>query len=177
MSRWAHCHGNWVFLLCSLLIAFVADPSQPAWKGYVYAILMFIAAILQSLTLHQYFHKCFNVGMRSRTALISAVYKKVLYLILHPYPLWVSWERNYLTLKWHTILSHQSAKSVTRWVVFPPAHWKWRGWVTTWMAGWLTTNTVALNVESSPPVAGVTGWQSEMGIWRVNSFTPTSCWQ
>ena len=38
---------------------------------------MFFNALVQSLILHQYFHRCFLVGMRVRTAIIAAVYKKV----------------------------------------------------------------------------------------------------
>ena len=38
---------------------------------------MFLAAGLQSLLLHHYFHKCFIVGMRIRTVIIAAVYRKV----------------------------------------------------------------------------------------------------
>lgn len=43
----------------------------------MYAILMFLAAVLQSIILHQYFHRCFKVGMRMRTGIIAAVYRKV----------------------------------------------------------------------------------------------------
>lgn len=60
-----------------LLINFIHDRSQQAWRGYVYAVLMFIVAFIQSMLLHQYFHRCMVVGMRIRTALIAAVYKKV----------------------------------------------------------------------------------------------------
>ncbi len=60
-----------------LMINFTSDESEPAWKGYVYAALLFIAAVIQSLCLHQYFHRCFVVGMRMRMAIIAAVYRKV----------------------------------------------------------------------------------------------------
>jgi ATP-binding cassette subfamily C (CFTR/MRP) protein 1 len=60
-----------------LLIHFIKDRSQLAWRGYVYTALMFIVAFVQSMLLHQYFHRCMVVGMRIRTALIAAVYKKV----------------------------------------------------------------------------------------------------
>ena len=60
-----------------LMIGFTKDQTQPDWYGYFYAILLFLAAVVQSLFLHQYFHRCFIVGMRIRTAIIAAVYKKV----------------------------------------------------------------------------------------------------
>ena len=60
-----------------LIIGFAKDPSQPAWKGYFYAIILFITAVLQSLFLQQYFFICTRVGMNIRSAVMSAVYKKV----------------------------------------------------------------------------------------------------
>ena len=59
------------------MIGFTKDTSEPDWNGYFYAVLLFVAAVIQSLFLHQYFHRCFRVGMRIRTAIIAAVYKKV----------------------------------------------------------------------------------------------------
>ena len=47
------------------------------WKGYFYAVLLFVSAIIQSLVLQHYFHRCFVVGMHLRTAIISIVYNKV----------------------------------------------------------------------------------------------------
>ncbi len=60
-----------------LMIQFTQDESEPGWKGYVYAALLFIAAVIQSLCLHQYFHRAFFVGLRLRTAIIAAIYTKV----------------------------------------------------------------------------------------------------
>lgn len=65
-----------------LIIQFV-DPGpdqerQPFWKGLVYAFLLFIVASIQTLILAQYFQRMFVVGLRIRTALISAVYRKAL---------------------------------------------------------------------------------------------------
>lgn len=37
---------------------------QPAYKGYVIAILMFLTAVFQTMFLHQYFQLCFVTGMR-----------------------------------------------------------------------------------------------------------------
>ena len=62
---------------CRWMIQFTQDESEPEWKGYLYAVLLFVTAVIQSLFLHQYFHRCFVLGMRIRTAIIAAVYKKV----------------------------------------------------------------------------------------------------
>ncbi|XP_060028892.1 multidrug resistance-associated protein 1 isoform X2 [Erinaceus europaeus] len=61
-----------------LLINFVNDKSAPSWQGYFYTALLFISACLQTLVLHQYFHICFVSGMRIKTAVIGAVYRKAL---------------------------------------------------------------------------------------------------
>ena len=60
-----------------LMIQFTKDETQPDWHGYVYTALLFVTALVQSLFLHQYFHRAFVVGMRVRTAVIAAVYNKV----------------------------------------------------------------------------------------------------
>lgn len=60
-----------------MIISFVEN-KEPQWKGYLYAALLFATAALQTLVLSQYFHRMFIVGMRIRTALISAIYRKAL---------------------------------------------------------------------------------------------------
>ncbi|XP_043408329.1 ATP-binding cassette sub-family C member 2 isoform X2 [Chelonia mydas] len=64
--------------LLRLLISFVADPTVYAWQGYLYALLLFVTALVQSICLQQYFQLCFLLGMSVRTALMAAVYKKAL---------------------------------------------------------------------------------------------------
>lgn len=64
-------------LLRRLLINFVNDKTAPSWQGYFYIVLLFVSACLQTLLLHQYFHICFVSGMRIKTAVIGAVYRKV----------------------------------------------------------------------------------------------------
>uniref|UniRef100_A0A8B9G5I3 Canalicular multispecific organic anion transporter 1 n=1 Tax=Amazona collaria TaxID=241587 RepID=A0A8B9G5I3_9PSIT len=63
--------------LLKLLIAFVSDEESFAWQGYVYAILLFLSAMIQSLCLQQYFTLCFKLGTQVRASLIAAIYKKV----------------------------------------------------------------------------------------------------
>ena len=55
------------------------DPDAPdtTWKGYVYAASFFVVAFLQSCFFHQNFHIGMTLGMRMRSALIAAVYRKV----------------------------------------------------------------------------------------------------
>ncbi|KAM5199043.1 multidrug resistance-associated protein 1 isoform 3-T3 [Hipposideros larvatus] len=64
--------------ILKLLINFVNDKEAPNWQGYFYTALLFISACLQTLVLHQYFHICFVSGMRIKTAVIGAVYRKAL---------------------------------------------------------------------------------------------------
>lgn len=67
-----------------LIIGFVEDYSddkaenQPEWKGILYAVALFLLAAVQTIILGQYFHRMFIVGLRIRTALINAIYRKAL---------------------------------------------------------------------------------------------------
>ncbi|XP_027764504.1 canalicular multispecific organic anion transporter 1 [Empidonax traillii] len=74
-------HDALVFVspqLLKLLIAFVSDEDSFAWKGYLYAILLFLTAVIQSLCLQQHFTLCFQLGINVRASLIAAIYKKSL---------------------------------------------------------------------------------------------------
>ncbi|XP_053475532.1 canalicular multispecific organic anion transporter 1 [Ictalurus furcatus] len=64
--------------LLKVMISFTQDKSIYIWWGYIYAVLLLIVAILQSLFLQQYFQRCFALGMKVRTAIMAAVYKKAL---------------------------------------------------------------------------------------------------
>ncbi|XP_057630056.1 multidrug resistance-associated protein 1 isoform X2 [Chionomys nivalis] len=61
-----------------LIINFVNDREAPDWQGYFYTALLFVSSCLQTLVLHQYFHICFISGMRIKTAVVGAVYRKAL---------------------------------------------------------------------------------------------------
>lgn len=54
------------------------DKAEPMWKGISYAVLLFVVASLQTIILAQYFQRMFIVGLRIRTALISAIYQKAM---------------------------------------------------------------------------------------------------
>ncbi|XP_062618110.1 multidrug resistance-associated protein 1-like isoform X2 [Saccostrea cucullata] len=67
-------------LLLKLLIKFIEDKSEYFWRGILYAVLMFVMAMIQSFILHQYFHGCQLLGMRIRTSVTCLVYRKMLRL-------------------------------------------------------------------------------------------------
>ena len=56
-----------------------SDP-EPKWHGLYYTALLFGVAVVQSVSLHQYFHRVMSTGMRLRTAIVTAVYHKALRL-------------------------------------------------------------------------------------------------
>lgn len=60
-----------------LLIEFVNDSSAPSWWGYFYTGLLFVCTCVQTLILQKYFHVCFVTGLRLRSAIVGAVYRKV----------------------------------------------------------------------------------------------------
>ena len=66
---------------CSAMIGYTnkksAGQPEAEWKGYVLAAGFFVVAILQSTFYHQNFHISMTTGMRARSALIAAVFKKV----------------------------------------------------------------------------------------------------
>ncbi|KAK3107159.1 hypothetical protein FSP39_008334 [Pinctada imbricata] len=68
--------------LLSVLIEYVTmkqlGKEEYEWKGYVYAAGFFIVALLQSTFFHQNFHYGMTLGMRIKSAVITAVYKKAL---------------------------------------------------------------------------------------------------
>ncbi|CAH2076223.1 unnamed protein product, partial [Iphiclides podalirius] len=63
--------------LLQLLIEFV-NGNEPVWKGYVYAVALLACATVQTMLLAHYFTRMYFVGMRIRTALTSAIYRKSL---------------------------------------------------------------------------------------------------
>ncbi|XP_076819731.1 multidrug resistance-associated protein 1-like isoform X1 [Clavelina lepadiformis] len=65
--------------LLSAIIAFTSS-TAPVWQGYGLAVLFFLTAILQTTAFQNYFHVCYTIGMRMRSAVVSAVYKKAFVL-------------------------------------------------------------------------------------------------
>ncbi|XP_068817678.1 ATP-binding cassette sub-family C member 2 [Capricornis sumatraensis] len=66
--------------LLKLLIAFANDRGTYLWTGYLYSILLFVVALIQSVCLQYYFQLCFLLGMKVRTTVMASVYKKALTL-------------------------------------------------------------------------------------------------
>ncbi|XP_053528124.1 ATP-binding cassette sub-family C member 6 isoform X4 [Artibeus jamaicensis] len=66
--------------LLSLFLEFIGNPEAPAWKGYLIAVLMFIAACLQTLFEQQHMYRLKVLQIRLRTAITGLVYRKVLAL-------------------------------------------------------------------------------------------------
>uniref|UniRef100_A0A674D3X8 ABC-type glutathione-S-conjugate transporter n=1 Tax=Salmo trutta TaxID=8032 RepID=A0A674D3X8_SALTR len=62
----------------SLLLGFMRDQDSDLWKGFMFALLLFLLSSLQSLFNHQYMYSCFTVGMRVKTAVMGLVYRKSL---------------------------------------------------------------------------------------------------
>uniref|UniRef100_A0A158Q7H0 Multidrug resistance-associated protein 1 n=1 Tax=Elaeophora elaphi TaxID=1147741 RepID=A0A158Q7H0_9BILA len=66
--------------LLSALISYIEDRKRPLWMGFAISFAMFAVALVQSMILHQYFHKMFILGMNVRSVLTNAVYVKALML-------------------------------------------------------------------------------------------------
>ncbi|EJU05282.1 hypothetical protein DACRYDRAFT_74445 [Dacryopinax primogenitus] len=56
------------------------DVKPDPYRGYLIALCMFGVAVTQTMCLHQYFQRCFEVGMRVRAGLVATIYKKALVL-------------------------------------------------------------------------------------------------
>ena len=58
-------------------MSYTISDSVETWKGYVYAVLMFLTAVGNSLLLQTMFKLSYDAGGRAKTGIISMVYKKV----------------------------------------------------------------------------------------------------
>ncbi len=65
--------------ILGLLINFETSDKE-MWKGYFYAALLVGVNLLNTLLNSQYFYKLGLVGLRMRSALTSALYRKALLL-------------------------------------------------------------------------------------------------
>ena len=66
------------FLIRRLIINFVQSHSpEEEGMGYLYAVIIFVVTVVQSICLNQHNIRVMTVGMRLRTAVMSIVYKKV----------------------------------------------------------------------------------------------------
>ncbi|EFA83154.1 ABC transporter C family protein [Heterostelium album PN500] len=71
-------------LLLKQVLTFVKSDSdtRDTYNGMLFVLFYFLTPVIQSLTLHQYFHRCYRVGMWLRSAVVTAVYKKALRISL-----------------------------------------------------------------------------------------------
>lgn len=73
---------------CSLLVKYTMYESVETWKGYIYAILMFLTAVANSLLMQTMFKLSFDIGGRTKSGILSMVYKKVRTIEMHSNVLW-----------------------------------------------------------------------------------------
>ncbi|XP_064636350.1 multidrug resistance-associated protein 1-like [Lineus longissimus] len=67
-------------LILSLLIDFVSSKDPLEWHGYLYGIVLFLFATIKSFANQQYSDVCYKFGMKIRSAVIAAIYRKALTL-------------------------------------------------------------------------------------------------
>ncbi|KAG8854878.1 hypothetical protein FRB96_007278 [Tulasnella sp. 330] len=65
-------------LLLSYITSYQENAQSTPFEGMALALIMFVAALIQTAILHQYFYLCFLTGMRVRAGLVTTVYKKAL---------------------------------------------------------------------------------------------------
>ena len=63
--------------LCSTLLDFIENKDPFVWHGYMLACAMFTSSIVGVLCMHHHFNISYTTGLRVRTALTSAIYRKV----------------------------------------------------------------------------------------------------
>ena len=64
------------FYLLSQLVSWVANPTSPAWKGWVLAISLFLCNVLQTISIQLQFYWALKLQLRIRGSVMSAVYRK-----------------------------------------------------------------------------------------------------
>ena len=70
----------WTVVYChySIIVEFIDDKDdRPLWHGIASAMAMFIVAVIQTIILQQYFTRVMIAGLRVRSAVSGAVYRKV----------------------------------------------------------------------------------------------------
>ena len=75
-------HDIMVFIppiILKLLIRHVAS-SDPLWKGAGFCFVLVFASSLQTVLMSQYFYKMYLIGLKIKSSLIMAVYRKALRL-------------------------------------------------------------------------------------------------
>jgi ABC transporter transmembrane region len=65
------------------MVVFLRSPDAPLWHGLFWTTAVTCSQILMSICLRHYFFQCYQTGLRIRTALAVAVYRKALRLAAH----------------------------------------------------------------------------------------------
>ena len=103
--------------LLKLLLEFMEDPSAPFWHGLLYAFLMGLAAVFQSIFLHAYFFRVFRIGQQIRASVSGMVYRK-------------AFRMSFEARKQYTVgemVNHQSIDSNRLETTMPYLHMIWSG--------------------------------------------------
>ena len=56
----------------------IDEDKRPVWIGYTYTVLLFLFGLLRSVFYHCSFNNMIVTGLSVRTALIGAIYRKVI---------------------------------------------------------------------------------------------------
>ncbi|OUM67296.1 hypothetical protein PIROE2DRAFT_40198 [Piromyces sp. E2] len=68
-------------IILELLLDFVSNnTNEPAYKGWIYAIVLFVLQILATLFINTYFELVMEVGLSVRATIIGIIYRKMLKL-------------------------------------------------------------------------------------------------
>ena len=65
-------------LISRLVIDFITSGDERAWKGYLLAVALLLMNLTNAIVFNMYFKYTYIAGMRTRSAIIAAVYRKVL---------------------------------------------------------------------------------------------------
>ena len=66
-----------IIFVSSQLILFVQTRDPYEWRGYMYAIGMFLLSLFVVVFFHNSFNISYTTGLRVRTAITAAIYRKV----------------------------------------------------------------------------------------------------
>eukprot|EP00804_Cyclotella_cryptica_P002770 CCRYP_021220-RD/>CCRYP_021220-RD protein AED:0.04 eAED:0.04 QI:576/1/1/1/1/0.85/7/1584/1189 len=69
-------------IILNRLIRFLRDEEAPLSYGLTLVAIVTCSQIIMSITLRHYFYKCYNCGLRIRTAVVISIYRKSLVLSL-----------------------------------------------------------------------------------------------
>jgi ABC-type multidrug transport system fused ATPase/permease subunit len=104
-------------VVLGLLIRFIQDESKPFWHGLMYALILGLITILQSITSHMHSFRITRVGQQMRASVSAMVYRKVLRMSFDA-------KKKYTTGE---LVSHQSVDTSRLDNTMPFLHMVWSG--------------------------------------------------